>query len=212
MTAGRLRRRAAGPGPDAEEGPFASFTDLFIGILFLFLILVAALMLMHQEAVQRERVEVDQLTRQIRQIPPPPPPKREDDRPAFRLGIAFNIYQRPAGSDGDWTFSRTVRVFRSPDGLCINTVMLRSNLSTAWRPPVSEDDIPTPEQQKVLRQIEPCGITATGDSWNSPTETGRLTRVAPSLYDGSAILHRKEGDLKLDIQYRVLGVYDDYFR
>ena len=43
---GRLRRRAA---PEvATKGPFVSFTDLFIGILFLFLIRVAALMLMNR--------------------------------------------------------------------------------------------------------------------------------------------------------------------
>ena len=47
----------------ADEGPFVSFTDLFIGILFLFLILVAALMLMHQEAIQRETVETQALLR-----------------------------------------------------------------------------------------------------------------------------------------------------
>ena len=53
--AGRLRRRPGAPERTDDEGPFVSFTDLFIGILFLFLILVAALMLMHQEAVAREK-------------------------------------------------------------------------------------------------------------------------------------------------------------
>ena len=86
---GRLRRRAGTPDLPDDEGPFVSFTDLFIGILFLFLILVAALMLMHQEAVQKEKVETQQI-----QQPPPKPPKPE--LPAFRLGIVFNIYQRSA--------------------------------------------------------------------------------------------------------------------
>lgn len=202
------RRRRGGPAElAADDGPFAAFTDLFIGILFLFLILVAALMLMHQEAVQKVRVEP------IRPPPKPAPPPKPDARPAFRLGIAFNIYQRPAdGRGAEWTFSRTVRVFRSPDGHCINTVMLRSNLSTAWRPPVAEDEIPTPEQQGELRRMESCGLSRSGDQWDSPTETGRMKRVAPNLYEGAAVLHKKEGDTKLEIQYRVLGVYDDYFR
>jgi len=43
-----------------EEGPFVSFTDLFIGILFLFLILVAALVLMHQQAVSQAKNETEQ--------------------------------------------------------------------------------------------------------------------------------------------------------
>jgi len=200
-----MRRRRGSPAVVVDDGPFAAFTDLFIGILFLFLILVAALMLMHQEAV-----------RKIEPIPPPPPPKpapKPDPRPAFRLGIAFNIYQRPAdGKDAEWTFSRTVRVFRSPDGHCINTVMLRSNLSTAWRPPVGEDDIPTPEQQGELRKMETCGLSASGDHWDSPTETGRMKRVAPNLYEGVSVLHKKEGDAKVELQYRILGVYDDAFR
>jgi hypothetical protein len=191
-----------------------SFTDLFIGILFLFLILVAALMLMHQEAIQRERVEAQQMSQRIRELQAKldAVPKPKPEQPAFRLGIVFNIYQRPAGGDADWTFSRTVRVFRSPDGRCINTVMLRSNLSTAWRPPVAEEDIPTSAQQDLLSQTEPCGISATGDHWTSATETGAMKRISNILYEGGAVLHRKEGDLRLEIQYRVLGVYDDYFR
>src|SRR5204863_2443041 len=115
---GRWRRRSGSRELVTDEGPFVSFTDLFIGILFLFLILVAALMLMHQEAVQREKAEAQLISQQIQQlrtkIDAAPKPKPEP--PAFRLGIVFNIYQRPAGGDADWTFSRTVRVFRSPEG------------------------------------------------------------------------------------------------
>jgi hypothetical protein len=213
MMRGRLRR---GPGvaETADDGPFAAFTDLFIGILFLFLILVAALMLMNQEAIQREKVETQQMLQRIRELQAKldAVPKPVPEQPAFRLGIAFNIYQRPFGSDGEWTFSRTVRIFRSPDGTCINTVMVRSNLSTAWRPPVDEEDIPTPEQQGVLRKLEPCGISASGDHWNSATETGNMKRAGPNLYSGTAVLHKKEGDVKLEIEYRVLGIYDPYFR
>ena len=57
----RLRRGSGAPEHASEEGPFVSFTDLFIGILFLFLILVAALMLMHQAAVKRAEEEARRL-------------------------------------------------------------------------------------------------------------------------------------------------------
>jgi hypothetical protein len=201
------RRRAVGvPEATEDEGPFVSFTDLFIGILFLFLILVAALMLMHQQAVQTEKVETVQPKVET---PPKPPP----EQPAFRLGIVFNIYQRSAEFDGGgWTYSRTVRVFRSPDGRCINTVWMRSNLSTAWMPPTAPEDIPTDAQREVLGKFDPCGLSASGDHWESASEAGQLKRITPYLYSGSVVLHKKEGDEKLELQYRVLGVYDDYFR
>ena len=211
----RSRRRAGSPELADGEGPFVSFTDLFIGILFLFLILVAALMLMHQEAERRARIEIQMLMAKIRELedelakrPKPPPPT-----PAFRLGIVFNIYQRPAEFDGSgWTYSRTVRVFRAPSGDCINTVWLRSNLSTAWMPPLASEKIPTEAQRDQLAQFQPCGISSTGDHWDGPTETGNLKRINPDLYSGFVTLHEKEGDVKLEMQYRVLGVYDDYFR
>jgi hypothetical protein len=212
---GRLRRRAGSTERAADEGPFVSFTDLFIGILFLFLILVAALMLMNQEAIQREKVETQIMSEQIRQLQAKldAAPKRVPDLPAFRLGIVFNIYQRPAVFDGQgWTYSRTVRVFRAPTGDCINTVWMRSNLSTAWMPPLESERIPTPEQRDLLQAFQPCGITASGDHWDSTTETGNLKRITPDLYSGIVTLHEKEGDVKLEIQYRVLGIYDDYFR
>jgi hypothetical protein len=210
-----LRRRAGAAERAVDEGPFVSFTDLFIGILFLFLILVAALMLMHQEAVQREQVETQTMAEQLRQMQArlDAAPKPVPDQPAFRLGIVFNIYQRPAVFDGQgWTYSRTVRVFRSPNGLCINTVWMRSNLSTAWKPPTAPEDIPTDAQQGLFGKFEPCGLSASGDHWESTSETGKLTRISPNLYSGYAVLHKKEGDEKLEMQYRVLGVYDDYFR
>lgn len=206
---GRPRRGSGASERAEDEGPFASFTDLFIGILFLFLILVAALMLMHQETETRLMAE---------RVQPPPPkpepaPKPVPEQPAFRLGIVFNIYQRPAVFDGSgWTYSRTVRVFRSPDGHCINTVFMRSNLSTAWKPPTAKEDIPTADQQDLFRTFEPCGISASGDHWESTSETGKLKRITPDLYSGYAVLHEKEGDEKLEMQYRILGIYDDYFR
>lgn len=203
---GRLRRRSSSGELAGDEGPFVSFTDLFIGILFLFLILVAALMLMRQEVVQRQRVETQIQAKQE------PPPKPVPDQPAFRLGIVFNIYQRPAVFDGSgWTYSRTVRVFRSSDGHCINTVWMRSNLSTAWKPPTAAEDIPTDAQRDLLGKFEPCGLSASGDHWETASESGKLTRTTPVLYSGYAVLHKKEGDEKLEMQYRVLGIYDNYF-
>ena len=202
----RTRRRPGAPALAADEGPFASFTDLFIGILFLFLILVAALMLRQQAAVQAQPIAPAP-------VKPEPIPKRKPDQPAFRLGIVFNIYQRAAESDGvGWTYSRTVRVFRSPDGRCINTVWMRSNLTTAWRPPTAKEDIPTEDQEPLFRKVEPCGLSGSGDHWESASETGDLKRITPTLYSGYAVLHEKEGDEKLEMQYRVLGIYDDYFR
>jgi hypothetical protein len=211
----RLRRGASLPEPAPDEGPFVSFTDLFIGILFLFLILVAALILMQREAVKREKTETQTMAEQIRQLQAKldKAPKPQPDLPAFRLGIVFNIYQRSADFDGGgWTYSRTVRVFRSPDGHCINTVWMRSNLSTAWKPPTASEDIPTDAQQDLFRTFEPCGISASGDHWESGSETGNMKRITPILYGGYAVLHKKEGDEKLEMQYRVLGIYDDYFR
>ena len=201
----RSRRGSTPTVMTVDEGPFVSFTDLFIGILFLFLILVAALMLMQQDLVRKEPV------------PPPvkvePPPKPVPDQPAFRLGIVFNIYQRPAVFDGEgWTYSRTVRVFRSSDGRCINTVWMRSNLSTAWMPPAAKESIPTSDQEALLGKTEPCGLSATGDHWESVSETGQLKRITPYLYSGFVVLHKKEGDEKLEIQYRVLGIYNNDFQ
>ena len=211
----RLQRRLSPVETADGEGPFVSFTDLFIGILFLFLILVAALMLMHQEAVRKEQAEVQLLSEQIRElqakldaVPKPTKP----DQPEFRLGIVFNIYQRPANSGANWTFSRTVRVFRAQTGVCINTVWMRSNLSVGWMPPVADEDIPTPAQKDELRSFKPCGISAAGDKWDTGTETGNLKRVSKDLYTGSVVLHKTDGDVRLEMQYRVLGVYDNHFR
>jgi uncharacterized protein YlxW (UPF0749 family) len=53
----RARRQIRASIPTEEEGPFVSFTDLFVGVLFLFLILVAALMIMQRTSVQMARNE-----------------------------------------------------------------------------------------------------------------------------------------------------------
>jgi hypothetical protein len=189
--------------------------------LFLFLILVAALMLMHQEAIQMEqtesqrmKAEAEMLSEQIRQLQAKldAVPKPKPDQPEFKLGIVFNIYQRPATPGAIWTFSRTVRVFRAPTGVCINTVWMRSNLSVAWMPPVADPDIPTPAEKEELRGFKPCGISAAGDHWETSTETGNLKRISKDLYSGNVLLHKADGDTRLEMQYRVLGVYDNYFR
>jgi len=205
----RSRRRSGVPEATADDGPFVSFTDLIIGILFLFLILVAALMLRQQAAVQAQPTTPPK----PEPVKPAPVPERKPDQPAFRLGIAFNIYQRSEGTESrNWTYSRTVRVFRSPDGRCINTVWMRSNLTTAWKPPTAEEEIPTGDDAGQLGKFEPCGLSASGDHWESSSETGDLKRIGPNLYSGYAVLHKKDGDEKLEMQYRVLGIYDDYFR
>ena len=212
---GRSRRRSGSTEPAADEGPFVSFTDLFIGILFLFLILVAALLLMHQEALQREKAEARLMAQRLQQLQArldAAPKPETDTRPAFRLGIVFNIYQRPAAAGADWTFSRAVQVFRSSSGLCISNVILRSNLSTSWKPPVGDQDIPSAAQKDRVGKLEPCGLSAAGDHWNLATETGSLKRMSANLYSGDAILHKQSGDVRLEVQYRVLGVFDDYFR
>jgi hypothetical protein len=217
----RLQRGVSSVELAESEGPFVSFTDLFIGVLFLFLILVAALVLMHQEAVQTQqtevetmKVEAEKMTEQIEQLQAKldavPKPKR--DQPEFRLGVVFNIYQRPAASGANWTYSRTVRVFRASTGVCINTVWMRSNLSVAWMPPVADEDIPTPAQKDDLRSFKPCGMSGSGDHWDTSTETGNLKRVSKDLYSGTVILHKTDGEVRLEMQYRVLGVFDDYFR
>jgi hypothetical protein len=218
----RVQRRSSPIEVTDGEGPFVSFTDLFIGILFLFLILVAALMLMHQETVQAEQDEaqkmqakVQMMSEQIQQLQARldavPVPKPKPDQPEFRLGIVFNIYQRAKDSGAGWTFSRTVRVFRSPTGVCINTVWMRSNLSVAWMPPTADEDIPTAAQKDELRSFKPCGISASGDHWETNAETGTLKRVSKDLYSGTVVLHKPEGDTRLEIQYRVLGVFDNFF-
>lgn len=205
----RSRRASRGREQAIDEGPFVSFTDLFIGILFLFLILVAALMLRQQAAVQAQPIRPPPVKPAA--LKPEPIPRPRPQQPTFRLGIAFNIYQR-SGDGGGWTYSRTVRVFRSAEGHCINTVWIRSNLSTAWKPPTADQDIPTGAQANELGKFEPCGISASGDHWESNSETGDLKRIGADLYSGYAVLHKPDGDEKLEMQYRVVGIYDDYFR
>lgn len=210
---GRSRRRSGSSVLAADEGPFVSFTDLFIGILFLFLILVAALMLMHQEAMQRAKAEqlrlnaeIARLQAELDKIKPLDP----NDIP-FRLAIVFNSFQRAAGSDGEWRFTRTVQVLRSPNGNCLENVILRNNLNLAWKPPVDEQEIPT-TAQSFAQTGAPCALSASGERWNTATETGGVDRVSPNLYSGYTVLHTKDGDKSNEVQFRVLGVYDDYFR
>jgi hypothetical protein len=218
----RSRRRSSATDHVADEGPFVSFTDLFIGILFLFLILVAALMLMHQEAVQRDKVEaqidsqrVAQLAEQIRQIQAKLDTRAKLDaaHPPFRLAIVFNVYQAPAGAQTNWTFSRTVQLYRAANGLCLENVILRGNLSLAWKPPVDADIIPTAENQSYVRMGTPCTLSASGENWDIESETGGVKRASPTLYSGATVLHKKSGkEEQVQLQYRILRIYDNYFR
>lgn len=211
---GRLRRRSASAAPETDEGPFVSFTDLSIGIIFLFLILVAALMLIHQQAMQRAKAEAERMAEQIRvlQAQLDAIVKLDADHTPFRVGIVYNSFQRPAGSDGDWKFTRAVQVFRAPNGNCLENVILRNNLNLAWKTPVEAQDIPTTADPSVGKTGAPCTMSASGDRWNTPSETGGVDRVSPNLYSGYTVLHAKDGEKTIEIQFRVLSISDDYFR
>ena len=117
----RLRRGAVSADRATDEGPFVSFTDLFIGILFLFLILVAALMLIHQEAMARARAEMELLREEIRilQAQLDAIQQLDENHVPFRLAIVYSSFQRPQGSPADFRYSRTVQVFRAPNGNCL---------------------------------------------------------------------------------------------
>lgn len=214
----RSRRAAQVDDQTMGEGPFVSFTDLFIGILFLFLILVAALMLMHQQAMAEARAEIarqaeiieeqaeeiERLLAELERL------RRLDlDHPPYRLAMVFNSYQRPEGDLSEWKFSRTVQVFRTDDGICIQNVILRNNLNLGWKPALTPEDIPTSED---IEDGTPCTITPTGESWATETETGGVERVSPDLYAGSTVLHSENGESTVNIQYRIIGIYDDYYR
>jgi hypothetical protein len=211
---GRFRRRSASTAQATDEGPFVSFTDLFIGILFLFLILVAALMLMHQEAMARAKAEAQRLAEKIRQLQAELDAikKLDDDQTPFRLALVYNSFQRPNGGGEEWRFTRTVQVFRAPNGNCLENVILRNNLNLAWKPALEEQEIPTTTNQSVVQRGTPCTISGSGERWNSATETGGVDRVSANLYSGYTVLHKKDGEKTVDIQYRVLGIYDNYFR
>jgi hypothetical protein len=210
----RLRRGSGPTAQAADEGPFVSFTDLFIGILFLFLILVAALMLMHQEAMQRAKAEAQRLSEQIRQLQAQLDAitKLDADHTPYRLAMVFNSFQRPADSEEEWRFTRTVQVYRAPNGLCLENVILRNNLNLTWKPEVDPQAVPTADDQFFARKGTPCALSASGEQWNTETETGRVDRVSANLYRGYTVLHKKDGEKTINIEYRVLGIYDDYFR
>lgn len=210
----RFRRRSGAADQAAEEGPFVSFTDLVIGILFLFLILVAALILMHQEAMARARAEQQRLEAEIRRLQAELDkikPLDPNDTP-FRLALVYNSFQRPAGSEAEWRFTRTVQILRSPNGNCLENVIMRNNLNLAWKPPVDAGEIPTSADPTFAQTGAPCTLTGAGERWDTVTETGGVDRVSSNLYSGYTVLHTKDGEKSIDIQFRVLGVYDDFFR
>ena len=210
----------------AEEGPFVSFTDLFIGILFLFLILVAALMLMHQEGVEAAKREVLVEAEAPQEAAEAPSADRQKlrrlqarldaaakldaEQPPFRLAMVYNVHQAPSFSN-EWTFSRTVQLFRSPDDRCMFNVILRNNYSMAWKPPLDPGDIPTRQSPDVRERGTPCRLSASGESWNTASETGRVNRVSQDLYRGFSVLHKQDGDERVQIVYDILAIYDDHF-
>ena len=212
--AGRLRRRAVDGEHAADEGPFVSFTDLFIGILFLFLILVAVLMLMHQEAVAKDKDQAQEIARQLEQIQSKADTRAQLDanHPPFRLALVYNVYQTKPGDPNDWRFSRTVQVYRTANDICLNSVILKSNLSFAWKPPIRSDAVPTAADQNYIRGGDSCVLTASGQRWDTDSETGGVRRTSKYLYSGSSVLHKSSGNETVGIQYRVLGIYDDYYQ
>lgn len=208
------RRRSGSQEQAADEGPFVSFTDLVIGILFLFLILVAALILMHQEAMARARAEQQRLEAEIRRLQAELDkikPLDPNDTP-FRLALVYNSFQRPAGSEAEWRFTRTVQILRAPNGNCLENVIMRNNLNLAWKPPVDAGEIPTAADPTFAQTGAPCTLTGAGERWDTVTETGGVDRVSPSLYSGYTVLHTKDGEKSVEIQFRILGVYDNFFR
>ncbi len=214
MTAGRLRRRAGHAEPAGDEGPFVSFTDLFIGILFLFLILVAVLMLMHQQAVAKDKSQAQQIAEQLQEIQSKFDTRSEldADHPPFRLALVYNVYQTKPGDPNDWRFSRTVQVYRTANDICLNSVILKSNLSFAWKPPIKSDAVPTAADQNYIRGGDSCMLTASGQRWDTDSETGGVRRTSRNLYSGSSVLHKYSGNETVGIQYRILGIYDDYYQ
>jgi hypothetical protein len=96
--------------------------------------------------------------------------------------------------------------------MCLSNIILRNNLNLSWKPPVKANTIPTAADQDAVRKGEACTLSAAGEHWNSDSETGGVTRAGPNLYSGSTALHKNGGDERIDMQYRVLGIYDDYFR
>ncbi len=212
--AGRLRRRASVTGPETDEGPFVSFTDLFIGILFLFLILVAVLMLMHQEAVAKDKAQAQLIAQQLEQIQSEVDTRAALDanHPPFRLALVYNVYQTRPGDQGDWRFSRTVQVYRTANDICLNSVIMKSNLSFAWKPPINSETVPTAEDQSYIRAGMSCTLSASGERWDTDSETGRVRRTSNNLYSGFSVLHKSGGDETVGIQYRILGIYDDYYQ
>jgi hypothetical protein len=77
---------------------------------------------------------------------------------------------------------------------------------------VEAEDVPSVGKQGPAQTGAPCTLSASGERWNSATETGGVDRVSPNLYSGYTVLHAKDGEKSVEIQFRILGVYDDYFR
>ena len=241
-----------------EDGPFVSFTDLFVGIIFLFLIAVAAIVVM-QRSSQRfaekqsfqqtqqvatlqeqnsqlvvDRTELDQkLIKQQKesdslkeQLQTAQSELRDlkakiieaerfdQEHTPFRLVLAYNeyaAYQNPDGSYGAMRFIRSVRVFKSPHGGCIQDTLLEA-VNTAWVP-VTDQDIPSKDNPSSYRQEGEC-LTKNGEHYSTPTADIDMQRASDDLYDGYATLHvsnptGKKHDEKLHIQYRVLDRFDD---
>ena len=238
----RGRRSAAPAEAAAEDGPFVSFTDIFIGMLFLFLILVAALMVMHQEAVRQVRQEatrsagispqmVDDLRKQNQQMKAQLDEigRKDAADPPFRLAIAYNEfqYENTAGllakvadaftgsHDSDkqwqWIFIRTVRIYRSPDDLCLENDLLNAPNIKGVGNTLTEKDIPSADDQNAIRRVSQCVLTADGEHWKSEVTEKDMRRTSADLYEGKWVYHNGDEAESHDLQYRILRVYDSFY-
>lgn len=135
--------------------------------------MIAALMLMHQEAVRQARREsgvspelVAELRQQAQQMKAQSDAvhRLDAEHPPFRLAIAYNVFQydsdatlasaffdlfsgnHDAESHWHWRFHKTVQVFRSPNNLCLEQELLRAANLTLVGDDVDEKDIPSAQK------------------------------------------------------------------
>ncbi len=207
----RLRYRYFDDATNADEdGPFVSFTDLFVGILFLFLILVAALMLLEQASVRMAKqeatskvTEIAQLQSQVKGLTAKLDGIAKLDRedPPFRLAIAYNEYSSDALTSktdpAPLEFVRSVRIFRSSSGQCISERILEA-ANTGWMK-IDPKDIPNSNNEMSFRRIGSCSLSPGGIHYGDAYQTVDISRTSMELYEGFVTLHPKEPSLSKSV-------------
>jgi hypothetical protein len=154
---------------------------------------------------------------------------KDAEHPPFRLAIVYNEFQfqseggsfmgavgaffrgTPALKQG-WNFVQTIQIFRAPNGACIEN---RLEHNAAYRdigPEIHDEDIPKAENQKAVRAVHECELTADGEHYKGKIQDVDLDRTSDLLYEGKWIYHAGDGDEPHNIQYRILGIYDDTYR